>query len=214
MNEEMRKKLAEINATKAEVRQLIADGKLDEAESKKAELDALQRAFNLLLSMEDEDEAAAKAQAKKKQELHDEKQPPLTFARIGQAVVNALGAAVSRRKMDDTDRQIIQDAMKENSDPDGGLTVPQDIQTRIKELRRSDDNLEQYVNVEPVKTMSGSRVIEKEADTTAVCENRLHDHQKGRQNAVFSGAAGRHRREHPGLSDEVDRQKDPRNPQR
>lgn len=43
----------------------------------------------------------------------------------------------------------------------------QDIQTRIKELRRSDDNLEQYVNVEPVKTMSGSRVIEKEADTTA-----------------------------------------------
>lgn len=167
MNEEMRKKLAEINATKAEVRQLIADGKLDEAESKKAELDALQRAFNLLLSMEDEDEAAAKAQAKKKQELHDEKQPPLTFARIGQAVVNALGAAVSRRKMDDTDRQIIQDAMKENSDPDGGLTVPQDIQTRIKELRRSDDNLEQYVNVEPVKTMSGSRVIEKEADTTA-----------------------------------------------
>lgn len=167
MNEEMRKKLAEINATKAEVRQLIADGKLDEAESKKAELDALQRAFNLLLSMEDEDEAAAKAQEKKKQELHDEKQPPLTFARIGQAVVNALGAAVSRRKMDDTDRQIIQDAMKENSDPDGGLTVPQDIQTRIKELRRSDDNLEQYVNVEPVKTMSGSRVIEKEADTTA-----------------------------------------------
>jgi HK97 family phage major capsid protein len=163
MNEEMRKKLAEINATKAEVRQLIADGKLDEAESKKAELDALQRAFNLLLSMEDE----AAAKAKKKQELHDEKQPPLTFARIGQAVVNALGAAVSRRKMDDTDRQIIQDAMKENSDPDGGLTVPQDIQTRIKELRRSDDNLEQYVNVEPVKTMSGSRVIEKEADTTA-----------------------------------------------
>ena len=167
MNEEMRKKLAEINATKAEVRQLIADGKLDEAESKKAELDALQRAFNLLLSMEDEDEAAAKAQAKKKQELHDEEQPLLTFARIGQAVVNALGAAVSRRKMDDADRQIIQDAMKENSDPDGGLTVPQDIQTRIKELRRSDDNLEQYVNVEPVKTMSGSRVIEKEADTTA-----------------------------------------------
>jgi HK97 family phage major capsid protein len=167
MNEEMRKKLAEINATKAEVRQLIADGKLDEAETKKQELDAMQRAFNLLLSMEDEDEDAAKAQAKKKRELTDPVQPPMTFARIGQAVVNALGEAVQRRHMDDTDRQIIQDAMKENSDPDGGLTVPQDIQTRIKELRRSDDNLEQYVNVEPVTTMSGSRVIEKEADSTA-----------------------------------------------
>ena len=32
MNEEMRKKLAKINATKAEVRQLIADGKLSETE--------------------------------------------------------------------------------------------------------------------------------------------------------------------------------------
>lgn len=167
MNEEMRKKLAEINATKAEVRQLIADGKLDEAEAKKQELDAMQRAFNLLLSMEDEDKHAAQDKAKKKQELTDPVQPPMTFARIGQAVVNALGEAVQRRRMDDTDRQIIQDAMKENSDPDGGLTVPQDIQTRIKELRRSDDNLEQYVNVEPVTTMSGSRVIEKEADSTA-----------------------------------------------
>lgn len=65
MNEEMRKKLAEINATKAEVRQLIADGKLDEAESKKAELDALQRAFNLLLSMEDEDEAGRSPQGER-----------------------------------------------------------------------------------------------------------------------------------------------------
>ena len=74
---------------------------------------------------------------------------------------------MSRRKRCDTDREIILDSMKENSDPDGGLTVPQDIQTRIKALRRSDDTLEQYVNVEPVKTMSGSRVIEKEADTTA-----------------------------------------------
>src|SRR5699024_8975757 len=91
---------------------------------------------------------------------------PLTFDRLSRAVVNALGAAVDRRKMSDEDRQIIKDSMTEGTDADGGLTVPKDIQTKIKELRRSDDNLEQYVNVETVKTMSGSRVIEKEADTT------------------------------------------------
>lgn len=166
MNKELREKLAAINAKKAEVKQLATDGKIEEAEAAKAELDKMQRAFNLLLSMEDEDEGTAKAQAGKMKEVNEGNRKPLTFDRLGQAVVNALGAAVGRRKMNDEDRQIIKDAMTEGTDEDGGLTVPKDIQTKIKELRRSDDNLEQYVNVEPVTTMSGSRVIEKEADTT------------------------------------------------
>ena len=166
MNKELREKLAAINAKKAEVKQLATDGKIEEAEAAKAELDKMQRAFNLLLSMEDEDEGTAKAQAGKMKEVNEGNRKPLTFDRLGQAVVNALGAAVGRRKMNDEDRQIIKDSMTEGTDEDGGLTVPKDIQTKIKELRRSDDNLEQYVNVEPVTTMSGSRVIEKEADTT------------------------------------------------
>ena len=58
------------------------------------------------------------------------------------------------------------DAMSEKSDEDGGFTVPQDIQTDIHELRRTDDDLEQYVNVEPVSTLSGSRVFEVDADST------------------------------------------------
>ena len=56
--------------------------------------------------------------------------------------------------------------MNEGKDEDGGLTVPKDIKTAIKELRRSEDALETLVNVEPVKTLSGSRVIERYADQT------------------------------------------------
>jgi len=56
--------------------------------------------------------------------------------------------------------------MSEGSDEDGGLTVPKDIKTKIKELRRSEDALETLVNVEHVTTNSGSRVIEREADQT------------------------------------------------
>ena len=52
------------------------------------------------------------------------------------------------------------------TEADGGLTVPQDIQTSIKELRRSQDALETLVNVEVVSTESGTRVIEKAADQT------------------------------------------------
>ncbi|ASR69268.1 phage major capsid protein [Leuconostoc mesenteroides] len=47
-----------------------------------------------------------------------------------------------------------------------GLTIPQDIQTAIHALVRQYDALEQYVNVESVSTLSGSRVYEKWSDVT------------------------------------------------
>lgn len=47
-----------------------------------------------------------------------------------------------------------------------GLTIPQDIQTAIHMLVRQYDALEQYVNVESVSTLSGSRVYEKWSDVT------------------------------------------------
>jgi HK97 family phage major capsid protein len=48
---------------------------------------------------------------------------------------------------------------------DGGYVVPEDIQTAINELKRSQDALEQYVNVQPVKTSKGARTIERNADS-------------------------------------------------
>jgi HK97 family phage major capsid protein len=44
---------------------------------------------------------------------------------------------------------------------DGGLVIPQDIQTMIHNIKRQYDALEKYVRVEPVSTRSGSRVLEK-----------------------------------------------------
>lgn len=38
--------------------------------------------------------------------------------------------------------------MKEGEDEDGGFTVPEDVSTDIIELRRTENDLEQYVNVE------------------------------------------------------------------
>lgn len=48
----------------------------------------------------------------------------------------------------------------------GGLTIPKDIQTTIHTLVRQYDSLQQYVNVEAVTTLSGSRVYEKWTDVT------------------------------------------------
>ena len=52
----------------------------------------------------------------------------------------------------------------------GGLTIPQDIQTAIHTLVRQYDSLQEYVNVESVTTLSGSRVFEKLADITPLAE--------------------------------------------
>ena len=79
--------------------------------------------------------------------------------------MNRIVCGLGRRKMTKEDAEIM-DKMSEGTDEDGGFTVPQDIQTDIVELRRTQDDLEQLVNIEPVQTLSGSRVIEVDAEST------------------------------------------------
>lgn len=83
-----------------------------------------------------------------------------------EAFVKAIKSVNGKVKLTAEEKEVLNaTTMTEGIPEDGGLTVPQDIRTEIKELRRSyPDALENYVNVEKVNTLSGSRVIEKEAD--------------------------------------------------
>lgn len=83
-----------------------------------------------------------------------------------EAFVKAIKSVNEKVKLTAEEKEVLNaTTMTEGIPEDGGLTVPQDIRTEIKELRRSyPDALENYVNVEKVNTLSGSRVIEKEAD--------------------------------------------------
>lgn len=56
--------------------------------------------------------------------------------------------------------------LSENVNEDGGYIVPVDITTAINLLKQTTDNLEQYVNVQPVSTNKGSRTLERRADST------------------------------------------------
>ena len=49
-------------------------------------------------------------------------------------------------------------------DADGGYIIPVDQVTRINELKKARFSFRNYVNVEPVSTKSGTRIIEKNAD--------------------------------------------------
>lgn len=164
MSKEMRELLNKINAKKAEIKALVADGKIEDATSAKEELKDLQKSFDILADLDDDDaqNAQQNAQEGTVQTAAGEKNG---LAKQVKAFTNAIKAAWKKTDISPEDKEIL-NAMSEGNDEDGGLTVPKDIKTKIKESRRSEDALETLVNVEHVTTNSGSRVIEREADQT------------------------------------------------
>ena len=64
--------------------------------------------------------------------------------------------------------QNLLDSKTDHSGSDAGLTIPQDIRTAIHTLVRQYDSLQEYVNVENVTTLTGSRVYEKWTDITGL----------------------------------------------
>ena len=64
--------------------------------------------------------------------------------------------------------QNLLDSKTDHSGSDAGLTIPQDIRTAINTLVRQYDSLQEYVNVENVTTLTGSRVYEKWTDITGL----------------------------------------------
>lgn len=161
MNEELKKLLDSIKAKKQEVRDLCKAEKIEDAAKAKEELKNLQAQFDLLYDLEEEklDGMTGKAADGTAKKALDKTKD------IKRAFVNAIRSAVGKGTLTDEDKEIL-NSMNEGKDEDGGLTVPKDIRTAIKELRRSEDALENLVNVERVTTLSGSRVVERLADQT------------------------------------------------
>lgn len=161
MSKELLDLLNQINKKKQEVKDLVAEDKLEEAQEEKDKLKKLQNKFNIMADLDDEEEEKAEEGI----ENGKGKKVTDTAKKVAVAFVNAIKAGLKREPVSAEDKEIL-DSMSEGSKADGGLVVPQDIRTEVKELRRSEDALETYVNVEPVTTESGSRVIEKDAENT------------------------------------------------
>lgn len=190
MNEKLKKMLDSINARKQKVKDLVAAGKLEEAKNEKALLVKEQQEFNLLYDLDDDvppagaagDGTGTPAGMRAAGTGYPEGDPTTapTVKQVGNALVEAIRARLKGKKAPEKASAILMRDAKihaemvegtpgdpDDTGEDGGLTVPKDITTEIKELRRATaDDLEQYVNVENVSTKTGSRVIEVDADTT------------------------------------------------
>ena len=171
MNKELQKLLRQINDKKNEVKSLVNDGKLDKATAAKEELKELQEKFNLLFDLDEEEheeieDKVGRGTAKVVGGAKADKK------NLVKSFVNIIKAGFLHVEPDEADMKVYKDAMTSDATPndDGqqgiGVTIPEDIRTDIIELRRSADNLEQYVNVEGVTTKTGTRNIEVDAEST------------------------------------------------
>lgn len=160
MNEKLKKLLNKVNTLKAEVKDLAAAGKLDEAEAKKKELVAAQREFDLLYDLDADEGAPGEGAEHGRQEpgAGDNGGEAPTAKEVGRALVAAIRARMKGKKAPEKAVNIlrrdaaIHDELREHdgqgtsgadTGEDGGLTVPQDIATTIHELRRATaDDLE------------------------------------------------------------------------
>ena len=141
MSKELKEMLDSINKMKAEVKNLYAEDKNDEAQAKMDDLEKLQAKFDNLLKLED-DQADMPANAKPMKDMD----PVHAFAE----------AARMGFRNDAT-------PMSEGTAANGGYTVPEDIQTRINQYKEANFSLRQLVAVEPVKTNKGARTYQTKA---------------------------------------------------
>lgn len=140
MNKKLLELLNAISAKKTEVKNLVAENKLEEAQTAKDELIALQNKFDILKDLEDDEPVIDRTNATPVQTST----PENTFAQ--------------------NVRRLPSNTMVEGTDANGGYIVPQDVQTRINHYKETHRSMRDFVSVEPVTTNKGSRVYEKRAE--------------------------------------------------
>lgn len=167
MTKEMRALLQQLEAAKAGARALLAEDKVTEAEQKMEEVRALQKKIDLQREIEALEDFGGDDDGQQLDNSATDKDLNAEYKRI-------FMSALRRQRISADDRSIIREyyrsvrgeVMHEGTDPanpavgDVGIIVPQDIQTRINEIQRQLNDLSEYMTVETVNTLSGSRVLE------------------------------------------------------
>lgn len=142
MNKKMREIKAQMDALNEEAKSLFEAKDYEGAESKVAEIEALEKAYK----------TAERLFQGEKEEVTDE-------------VVNKAKSVNKVKAFADSIKKI-RNSMNEGTGTDGGYTVPEDVSTDIEHLREAKFSLEQLVSVEPVSTMSGKRTYKKRSKQT------------------------------------------------
>ncbi len=155
MTREERELRLQIEALKNEARQLVSEDKLEEAKAKVKEAEKLAEKADLLAKLEADDLNNVQVP---KGEKKDQDEMKALYR-------SAFFKAFRRQTLTQEERDAV-NALTATEGEDGGLLVPEDVQTAINQYKRSLPQLETLIEVVPVSTASGSRVFEKLATMT------------------------------------------------
>lgn len=162
---EKERELRQLMAEKqTHIQNLLADNRIDEAESATEELKAIRREFDIVQTMSDVVPAAAPFGGMPQQEEAKDVDTTHVFAQL----LRNRHDSLSDTELSFAKSMAVRNAanMNEGAGEAGGFIVPTDEQTKINELKRALNPLSALVRVENVNTMSGTRVLEKASDMT------------------------------------------------
>lgn len=162
---EKERELRQLMAEKqTKIQNLLADNRIDEAESATEELKAIRREFDIVQTMNDVVPAAAPFGGMPQQEEAQDVDTTHVFAQL----LRNRHDSLSDTELSFAKSMAVRNAanMNEGAGEAGGFIVPTDEQTKINELKRALNPLSALVRVETVNTMSGTRVLEKASDMT------------------------------------------------
>lgn len=161
IRQRMAKIVEEINRMRGENGE-VEDKNLDAAESKSAEYKELKRRLDIEMTVS-EAPAAVPPQARGLAQTPDAKADK---GLVQRAFLQGLrGRQATEEEIGAYKRAVA--GMVEGTAADGGMIVPEDVQTKINELKRALNPLDALINVVPVQRLTGSRVLEKFATMTA-----------------------------------------------
>lgn len=167
MRKEVREIRAEVNKLKQEARELAEKDELEKAKAKVKEAEALAGKADLLEALEE-----TPPKTPTKSERKDAEEVKAEYKKAFLAAFRRRDMYVGWLKSDERDaynaalKVYAEDGLHETPDENGGLLLPQDIQTKINEYKRTLDRLESLVDVIPTNVKSGSRVYETIATLT------------------------------------------------
>ena len=156
---EKERELRQLMAEKqTHIQNLLADNRIDEAESATEELKAIRREFDIVQTMNDVVPAAAPFGGTQPREESKDVDTTHVFAQL----LRNRHDSLNDTELLFAKSMAVRNAanMNEGAGEAGGFIVPTDEQTKINELKRA------LVRVENVNTMSGTRVLEKASDMT------------------------------------------------
>lgn len=171
----------DLRAAKENARKVLASGTstIDEINAATLNIETLEAKLNLALKEEGEIQANLKGTVLDNKNISN----GIDSQAYENAFVNFLKGNASL-----DEKMTIQAALSSTTDADGGLLIPKDQETQVIELARDYSSLRDLVYVEPVSTLTGTRVIEVDGEYTPFAEvtegSKISDIENGDFKAI------------------------------